>query len=64
MQEEFDVVLTKIKNKKATGLDEISWKTRKFDDILIQYSKAVYNQNTKDRWKKKAEFSLFSRKVT
>ena len=34
-QEELDVVLTKIKNKKAAGLDEIPpevWKTRKFND--------------------------------
>ena len=34
------VVLSKIKNKKATGLDEMPpkvWKTKKFDDILLQY---------------------------
>ena len=37
MQEEFDSVLRKIKNRKATELDEISpevWKTREYDDIL------------------------------
>ena len=28
------------------------WKTRKFDDILLQYYNAVYNQNTIDRWTK------------
>ena len=36
--QELDVVLTKIKNRKAAGLDEIPpgvWKTRKFDDILL-----------------------------
>ena len=52
-QEELDVVLIKIKNRKAAGLDEIPpevWKTRKFDDILLQYCNAVYKQNTIDRW--------------
>ena len=37
-QEELDVVLTKIKNRKAANLDEIPpevWKTRKFDDLLF-----------------------------
>ena len=36
--EELDSVLTKIKNRKAAGLDEIPpevWKTRQFDDILL-----------------------------
>ena len=47
--EELDVVLIKIKKRKAAGLDEIPpevWKTRKFDDILFRYCNAVYNQNT------------------
>ena len=38
MQDELDVVLTKIKNRKAADLDEIPpevWKTRKFDDLLL-----------------------------
>ena len=55
MQEELNSVLRKIKNKKAEGLDEIPleiWKTKQFDDILIQHCNAVYNQNTVDRWKK------------
>ena len=37
-QEELDSVLRKIKNRKATGLDEIPpevLKTRQFDDILL-----------------------------
>ena len=37
-QEELDSVLRKIKNRKAAGLDEIPpevWKTRQFDDILL-----------------------------
>ena len=37
-QEELDVVLTKIKNRKAASLDEILqdvWKTRKFNDLLF-----------------------------
>ena len=45
-QEELDVVQTKIKNRKAAGLDEIppeEWKTRRFDDILLRYCNAVYN---------------------
>ena len=28
------------------------WKTRKFDDILLRYCNAVYNQNTINRWTK------------
>ena len=38
MQEELNVVLIKIKNRKAAGLDEIPpevWKTRKFDDLPL-----------------------------
>ena len=55
MQEELDSVLRKILNRKAAGLDEIPpevWKTRQFDDILLQHCNAVYNQNTRDRWTK------------
>ena len=54
-QEELDPVLKIIKNRKAAGLDEIPpevWKTRKFDDILLRHSNAVYNQNPIDRWMK------------
>ena len=50
--EELDSVLRKIKNRKATGLDEIPpevWKTRQFDDILLRHCNAVYNQNSIDR---------------
>ena len=39
----------------AAGLDEIppeEWKTRKFDDILLQHCNAIYNQNPIDRWMK------------
>ena len=53
--EELNSVLRKIKNRKATGLDEIPpevWKTRKFTDILLQYCNAMYSQNTIDRWTK------------
>ena len=52
-QEELNVVLTKIKNKKAAGFDEILpeiWKTRKFNDVLVQYYITIYNQNTIDKW--------------
>ena len=54
-QEELNLVLRKIKNRKAAGLDEIPpevWKTRQFDDILLRHCNAVYNQNTIDRWMK------------
>ena len=53
MQEEFDSVLRKIKNRKAEGRDEIPpevW--REFNDILLRHSNAVYNQNTIGRWTK------------
>ena len=53
--EELDSILRKIKNRKATGLDEMPpevWKTRQFDDILLRHSNAVYNQNPTDRWMK------------
>ena len=54
-QEELDSVLRKIKNRKASGLDEIPpevWKTRQFDDIQLRHFNAVYNQNPIDRWMK------------
>ena len=54
-QEELDLVLRKIKNWKAAGLDEIPpevWKTRQFDDIMLRHCNAVYNQNPIDRWMK------------
>ena len=53
--EELNSVLRKIKNRKATGLDEILpevGKTRQFDDILLRHCNAVYNQNPIDRWMK------------
>ena len=55
MQEELDAVQRKIKNRKAAGLNEILsevWKIRQFDGILLQHCKAIYNQNTIDRWTK------------
>ena len=48
-------VLRKIKNSKAAGLNEIHeevWKPREFDDILLRYCNAVYNQNTINIWTK------------
>ena len=54
-QEELDVVLTKIKNRKTASLDEIPldvWKTRKFNNLQLQYSNTVYNQNMIERWTK------------
>ena len=52
MQEVINLVLRKIKNRKAAGLDEILpevWKTREFDNMLLWYYNGVYNQNTIDR---------------
>ena len=51
-QEKIDSLRRKIKNRKATGVDEIPpevWKTREFDDILLRLCNVVYNQKTKDR---------------
>ena len=51
-QEELDSVLKNLKNRNASGLDEIPlevWKTRQFDDILLKHCNAVYNQNPIDR---------------
>ena len=52
-QEELYSVLRKI--RKVAGLDEIPpkvWKTKEFDDTLLRYCNAVYNQNPIDRWMK------------
>ena len=52
-QEELNVVRRKIKNMKAACLDEIPpevQKTRKFEDLLLRYCNAVYNQNTIEIW--------------
>ena len=54
-QEDLDSILRKIKNRKAASLEEIPpevWKTREFDDILLQRCNAIYNQNTINRWTK------------
>ena len=54
-QEELYLVLRKIKNRKAAGLNEIPpevWKTRQFNDILLWHCNTVYNQNPIDRWMK------------
>ena len=55
IQGELDVVIRKIKNSKAASLDKIPpkvWKTRKFDDLLLWYCNAVYDQSTIGRWAK------------
>ena len=63
-QEELDLGLRNIKNRKATALDKIHpnvWKTREFDDILLRYCNAEYNQNTVDRGTN-GRILLFSKK--
>ena len=49
----FNILIRKIENRKDATLDKISsdvWKTRKFDDIILWYCNAVYNQNTINWW--------------
>ena len=45
--------MKKLKNKKAPGLDEIPpevWKTRSFNDILLNSCNATYNQSSIKIW--------------
>ena len=52
---ELEVVLKKVKGRKAAGLDEVPpevWKSRKFDDILLRLCNAVYNQKAIEKWTK------------
>ena len=54
-KEKLDLVIRKIKSRKAAGLDEIPpevCKTRQFDEILLRKCNAVYNQNRIERWTK------------
>ena len=54
-EQELDIVLKKMKNKKAAGLDEIPpevWKTGKFNDLLLYYCNAVYNEHVIQSWMK------------
>ena len=48
--EELDSVDRKIKNRKANEIPLKVWKTRQFDDILLRYCNAVYNQIPVDKW--------------
>ena len=51
-QEELNVIRTKIKDRKVAGLDKIPtevWKTRKIDDLVLQFSNVVYKQQTVER---------------
>ena len=51
-----NLVLAKIKNRKADCLDEIPpkiWNTGKFGDLLLWFYNVVYNQNLIQRFKKK-----------
>ena len=55
MEEELDAVLTKITDRTAAGHDKIHpdvWKTRKFDDILLQLCNTVYKQSLVEKWTK------------
>ena len=59
IQEELNEVLSKIKNKKAAGLDEILQeicKTREFNDLLFQFCNVVYKKNTIERWTKDSNY--------
>ena len=49
IEEELNFLSTKIRERNAVGLDEIpqhTWKTSKFDDLLLQLCDAVYKENT------------------
>ena len=51
--EELKKALIKLKRRKAAGLDEIPsevWKTGEFNDILLNFCNAVYNQQQIDKW--------------
>ena len=64
IQEELYSVPRKIRNRKAAGLDEVPqevWKTRKFDDILLQHCNAVYYQNPIDRWMEGCIFPFYKK---
>ena len=55
MKEELDVILKRIRSRKAAGLDEIPpevWKTRKLDEILLWLCITVYKQNAIEKWTK------------
>ena len=63
---ELDAVFKKNQNRKAAGLNKIPpevWKTRTFDDILLQLRNAVNEQNTKENGRKVTSFPSL-RKVT
>ena len=63
-QEELDLVLRKIKNRKAAGLDEILpvvWKTRKFDDIRLRHCNTVYNRSTNNKRAKGCIFPILKK---
>ena len=48
-EDELGAVLNKLKNEKAPGLDEIPpevWKTRSFNDILLETCNATHNQSS------------------
>ena len=50
---ELDLVLKKVQNKKAAGLDGIPpevWKTGKFNDLLLYYCNEVYKGNVTQSW--------------
>ena len=52
-QLELDLVLKKLQNKKAAGLDGIPpevWKTGKFNDLLLYYCNEVYKGNVIQSW--------------
>ena len=56
--EELEAVLKKIKSRKAAGLNEIVWKMRKFDNILLQLCSAVHKQNTQPHFLKKSDLGI------
>ena len=59
-EEELNVVLTKIRSRKATGLNKIPpevWNAWTFSDISIWLCNAVSQQNTIEKWTKDCSLS-------
>ena len=64
--DELNVVLKKIKNNKAAGLDNIPpeiWKTRAFDQILLQLCNDVYDGKPIDKWNENAYYPFLKKEI-
>ena len=65
MQKGLNLVLRKIENRKAASLDKIPpeiWKTREFDNILLQYYNQQHSYINKDENRASGGVSILIRK--